>query len=70
VRELEGARHLEEKVVPPRCCHHLDADGQAGDVVVVDGNGDRGLAGHTVNLVAVDACGDWPSVVGGGAQAF
>ncbi|MFE2316800.1 AraC family transcriptional regulator [Streptomyces sp. NPDC059441] len=44
--ELEGARHLAQEVLPSRCGGDLDAAGQAGGGVVVDGDRDRRLARH------------------------
>src|SRR3546814_4213519 len=44
-RELVRAGDLDEKVLPPGRRHDLDADVQPGGVVVVDRDGDRGLAG-------------------------
>lgn len=44
--EFEGAGHLEQEVLPPWSGDDLDADGQTGGLVMVDGEGDGRLAGH------------------------
>src|SRR5215475_3626017 len=62
VCELEGVGDLWQEVLPPGCGGDLDADGRAGGVVVVGGDGDRRLAGRVEQRggygrgVAVDRC--------------